>query len=602
MKRRQFISMSAVLSATLLTRAKIARSQPLTRGAVVIGVDSISGLQKLSATDGAKSIADWLTSEAFEVKLLVDTNNGKVSLNSVFNAVAEFVNRGTMEMLVVYFAGHGYMSGCTEWWMLSDAPANPNEAISLLESSVLAKECGIPNVVFISDACRSTPDSLNASFVKGGYIFPNNTGSANVADVDKFMATRAGSAALELPVSTSIAQGYQGIFTACFLDAFQKSSSDMVLTLRNGVAVVPNRLLKNYLKKEVLRRAQLKSITLRQQPDVEVTSNDDVYMGKAHVAAQPPVSNIKIVPWNSIVDLALKEVGASFSNDALATNNVSFNVTNTDVAIYSRATGFDATKEQILAAPTPLSFETQTGFSVTGMRVIQATASSGQATVTDDGSSGRFALVKIELPPQSPGASVAIRFGDGSGTVVAAIGGFIGNIVASGDGVTSVTYVPSTNSVKWSEYASESARLKRLHAVVAAATSLGAFRIEGNRPTRERKGQEIGDDIRILKSLDPTLGVYAAYAYWDADLRDSVRSVSGLMSNDLGMGLFDVEMLARKKPSSSLAVVPFCPMLTQGWEFLRVLGSETDQLNRLKPFLKDSLWTTFDAVGMDKIL
>ncbi len=33
-------------------------------------------------------------------------------------------------------------------WMLSDAPDNPNEAISLVESTALAKQTSIPNVVF----------------------------------------------------------------------------------------------------------------------------------------------------------------------------------------------------------------------------------------------------------------------------------------------------------------------------------------------------------------------------------------------------------------------------------------------------------------------
>ncbi|MFW8610148.1 caspase family protein [Rhizobium beringeri] len=602
MKRRQFLSATATLSTFLVFRNALGQ-EVLTRGAVVIGVDMVGGLPKLTATASAKAMATWLGSESFEVKLLVD-DNGRVTLQDVFDAVADFVNRGNMDMLVVYFAGHGFMSGNTEWWMLSGAPVNPNEAISLLESAVLAKDCGIPNVVFISDACRSTPDSLNASRVRGGFIFPNNRPSTSIADIDKFMATRAGGSAFELPVTDSARQGYQGIFTACFLEAFQRPESDMVQTLPDGVVVVPNRALKNYLKREVSRRVQQQSITLRQLPDVEVTSNDDVYIGKAHVIAQQTSSEVKVVPLNSVVDLALKDIGAKFSNDALSSSNLSVDVSKTDIADYSATIGFDATKDLILSARTPSSIESQTGFSITGAVAAEAFALGGsKATITHAGGGGeQSALIRVDLVQESPGETVVIRFADGSGTVVAAIKGFVGNIITSEAGVSNVSYVPSSNSWRWTEYADEGKRLNELHAVVASAASLGAFRIEGDRATRAIKGRKMGDDIRVLKSIDPTLGVYAAYAYWDAGLIDDVRSVSDFMNGDLGLGLFDVEMLAWKERGPRRKVIPFCPMLTQGWEFLRVLGLSSPQLDSLKSHLRPSLWTTIDAAGMDQLV
>ncbi|MBY5666203.1 caspase family protein [Rhizobium leguminosarum] len=602
MKRRQFLSATAALSAFVLASHKALGQEGLTRGAIVIGVDMVDGLPKLTATDSAKAVATWLGSENFEVKLLAD-DAGKVTLQGVFDAVADFVNRGNMDMLVIYFAGHGFMSGDNEWWMLSGAPVNPNEAISLLESAVLAKDCGIPNVIFISDACRSSPDSLNAGRVRGGFIFPNNGPSTSIADIDKFMATRAGGSAFELPVADSVRQGYQGIFTACFLEAFQRPEPDMVHTLQGVGVVVPNRALKNYLKREVSRRVQQQSITLRQLPDVEVTSNDDVYIGKAHVVTQQTSFDIKVVPLNSVVDLALENIGAKFNNDALSSSNLSANVSKTDVSNYSVTTGFDATKDLILSSIAPLSFESQTGFSVMGAVAAEAFALGGsKATITRGGDGTQSALVRIDLAPGSPGETVVIRFADGSGTVAAAIKGFVGNIVASDAGVSNVSYVPSSNSSRWSEYAGEGKRLNELHAVVASAASLGAFRIEGDRATRAIKGRKMGDDIRVLKSVDPTLGVYAAYAYWDADLIEDVRSVSQFMSGDLGLGLFDVEMLAWKGRSLVGKVIPFCPMLTQGWEFLRVLGLSSPQLDNLKRHLKPSLWTTFDAAGMNQLV
>src|SRR3954467_2781397 len=50
---------------------------------------------------------------------------------------------------------------------------------------------------------------------------------------------------------------------------------------------------------------------------------------------------------------------------------------------------------------------------------------------------------------------------------------------------------------------------------------------------------------RIGKDTDPSLGLYAAYAYSQADLIDGVRSVRDLMLGSLQADLFDVAMLAR---------------------------------------------------------
>ena len=53
----------------------------------------------------------------------------------------------------------------------------------------------------------------------------------------------------------------------------------------------------------------------------------------------------------------------------------------------------------------------------------------------------------------------------------------------------------------------------------------GVFRFDGSKETRTRATTAMADRIRVLKSIDPTLGVYATYAYHDAGLRDKMESV-----------------------------------------------------------------------------
>jgi hypothetical protein len=78
------------------------------------------------------------------------------------------------------------------------------------------------------------------------------------------------------------------------------------------------------------------------------------------------------------------------------------------------------------------------------------------------------------------------------------------------------------------------------------------------------------------------------------------------MRGDLGFLLFDVAMLAfgaAMFAQTDKRIAPPCPMLTQGWAYLDVLQIEIDEpLRRASAYLKQTLWTTFDAKGMEIIL
>jgi hypothetical protein len=209
-------------------------------------------------------------------------------------------------------------------------------------------------------------------------------------------------------------------------------------------------------------------------------------------------------------------------------------------------------------------------------------------------------LVEIDMG-QLRAASVALRFSDGTGTVLAALRDYVGNVVADKSGVSNVGYVPSRDSpLRW-EYEQEGERLEQLRASVATAAKFGVFRFDGPKDTRRKAAQEMADRIRVLKSIDPTLGLYAAYAYEDAGLKDKVESVRGYMADTLQISLFDVAMLAGRAMdrSDSTTVAPWCPMLSQGWGLLRVKNvSLPESIAQARDHLRVSLWNSLDAIGM----
>ena len=610
MERRNFLSYGLSIPGLWSIRSALAQPVAGPRAAVVIGVDKAGDLPILrAAKSGARKVAEWLTGEGFDVNLFVDGDK-PVRVAELFDAINAAVARGNLSQLVVYFAGHGFINSYSEHWMLSLAPDNPNEAVSLLESVALARQSAIPNVVFISDACRSRSDSLRTERVRGSLIFPNSRSpSATPSDVDQFLATLVGDSSFEVAVTESVG-AYEGIYTGAFLDAYLRPDASMVRTI-DGKRVVPNAQLKSYLAREVPLRAERVSIRLKQRPDTQVMSGDATYIGHAVTIEPPPppipASGVVVSPAPApapatLIDVAAERLGrvgvATVAGDRGRLSEESINAA-------ARTTGFDSARNVlVLARGIPTGWDAKSGFVLTGQRL--------EAVVINPRVRGDFAnagnpnslssRVEVELRG-TQAASVALRFADGTGTVLAAIEGYIGNVVVDAGGVNSVSYAPARSDWRYQEYAHNEARIAELHSLVATAARFGVFRIEGARETRNRSAAQMADRIRVLKGIDPTLGIYAAYAYADAGLLNQVQSVMSYMKDDLRVDLFDVAMLSGalsgRPPGDPNGPVPFVPMLSQGWALLRVKNARLpDSVVSAQDHLRPGLWTTLGRDGM----
>ena len=237
---------------------------PSTRAAVVIGVDKTGDLPVLrAAVSGAKSVAEWLTGEGFEVKLIVDEGQ-PVTADAIKKTVTALVDRGTLTQLVIYFSGHGVAFGSSEFWLLTGAPDDLNEAVSVVECVDQASRSAVPNVAIICDACRSIPD-FETSLLHGTVIFPKGSYVPNVQspEVDRFFATWPGSPAFEVKLA---ADSYNGIYTSTFLDAFKNPRAGMVTKI-NTVDVITNRALKSFLLDAVPARLKAAGANVIQYPD-----------------------------------------------------------------------------------------------------------------------------------------------------------------------------------------------------------------------------------------------------------------------------------------------------------------------------------------------
>jgi hypothetical protein len=106
--------------------------------------------------------------------------------------------------------------------------------------------------------------------------------------------------------------------------------------------------------------------------------------------------------------------------------------------------------------------------------------------------------------------------------------------------------------------------------------------------------------------FDPTLGLYAAYGYAQRGQVAEVTHIQRWLAEDPALPrLFDIELLAARYPEAAhpaapvSSLVPFTPLLAQGWALLTPDNPHYLPLHeRLRGHLLPALWTTYTAEGL----
>lgn len=565
-----------------------------TRAAVVIGVNSTGELAPLeSAVAAAEDVTAWLRREGFRVAKLTDARR-PVTAAAVKKAVTQFVDAGTYEQLVLYFSGHGYWKNNAELWLLSAAPEDADEAVSWVETIEFARDSGIPHVVVISDACRSIPTSKTGMGVRGSVVFPNRPTNPRVQPkIDKLQASVVGTPAYEISLPEDPTQKIS-VFTHCLRRAFSNPDADMVLEIvaeNRKIEVIPVRRLEKFLRREVPALLSSVSIVHEQVPVIDVLSDDNAYIGRVRrLAGTEPAG-----PAPGAVPITLDEV-ARAAVAAEISPKLKRSRRGPEAAA---ARQFRALREPFQAPAPVRRYESETGFTVSGADVLDKVAGEGGHLDGAEDEHPNTAAVRVWLDGDRYHCNVAITLGDGSGTVLPALRGYIGHITVVGGGVSNVNYVPSEYSWRWGAYERRREEIDRLRSAVAAAAGLGALRL------REDEAAEFAHRVRVQKQFDPTLGMYAAYAYAEAGLYEQVASVRRYMQADVRVSLYDVALLDRTDHLDHVErsrVAPFCPMLSLGWNYLRPRGvTLAAVVENAQDDLVQSVWTTFRSDSMSAI-
>ena len=116
---------------------------PVKRALILIGVHKTGGgLQPLRAVgDCIASMEQWAKRQGIPPELIAsldDFDDRKVTVSAILDATKEFGD-GSVEQLIVYFAGHGFVGSLGEYWLLSDAPEDGNAAVNVYGSELAAR-------------------------------------------------------------------------------------------------------------------------------------------------------------------------------------------------------------------------------------------------------------------------------------------------------------------------------------------------------------------------------------------------------------------------------------------------------------------------------
>jgi len=588
--------------------------------AVVVGVDKVGGgLPKLkAAASGAEDVADWLRRSDYKVDLLTD-RTGRVERKAIFQAVTAFVETGAVERLVIYFGGHGFLNGPgDEFWVLSDAPLDASEAVNVSLSQHAARYLGIPEVVFISDACRVRAHTGVLGSIKGASIFPNVKPNHNITEIDFYYGTWPGDPALER--DSVEAEGAHGLFTQELLQAHKSAPPEAILKVGER-EFVRSRWLKKVLLDRVDARAAAIALRLTQRPDIQIQTYDSYiaeheYADKIDEAADisdpGPESATDInddenetstvykkgIQQPKIADETSSDEGRSSPPERRRSapirhrDNGSGDIgqKGLEAPPFLREAAFISpafiSRVDLLRRADPLgipTFWTGSGVSLacSGDVLRDIAFGPGIAEVT------RFetGVTTVAFDIRRPASPVAIRFNDGTGMLLPMLPDYNVEIVRQEGRTLLVGYT-------WVHF--RDPRLVDLRAQVMSAATLGML------DRTKAAARSLATQIRKAKKFDPALGLVASLAYMLAGDQKGAASVRRYMREDLGVDLFDSWLLGGAGDGDR-PISPALPLLSQTWSFLDLydapLPEAAKNLRRVPGF-----WTVFESDAMDTIM
>jgi hypothetical protein len=584
------------------------RGDVMERAAVLIGVNRTGQLQTLNAAvDGAKKMARWAAAQGIPDKrifLIVD-EEVPVTVGRIKSAIQSIIQLQIVEQLVVYFAGHGIYTNQSEFWLLSQAPGDPDEAVNVARSQDMARVGSVAHVVFISDACRTSATGPPFNAVFGCSIFPSPAYPARPErSVDLFFACGFDCAALEV-IDLSQSNHWTSVYTDTLYEALNgdfPSVLDSWTADGQVAALVTPQRLKPFLARTVPERMIAAGLTSSaiQTPDARVCSPASAWI------------SFFLPPPPSFGAMFAGIAGGAFRKSA--SRNVATEVDLAIAAVRKSLVYHDIDPLEIISSWTvpgedpgsfhgprsaPISIGTfaryigqaedqafknaaiKCGFAFSGAQPCYCAAIGATGSIKSMNDS------TIEIDTQNI-IDVAIELNDGRGTILPAIPGHVATLVFQQGRLLAVS---------WQRTDANDAILRSQRALTSALERRGAFQFD------REYAAELAEWIQSARDVDLSMAIYACYAFYDLQAGPFIGKLKEVLWEKLSFDSVDLALISRPSISQSELVrsgIRF-PLLSRGWSLLTLDSAEAagiPLLARLYPYLSSSQWTLFEPAGM----
>jgi hypothetical protein len=358
-------------------------------------------------------------------------------------------------------------------------------------------------------------------------------------------------------------------------------------------SVLTARKLKPYLEARVPIAAATHDMRLRQTPVVKVGTAlpkffalvDPATIDRPSLALPPapgpPTLAQGLVELSAIVQPAAGRAPAIDSGAA-------------------RRFGFTDEVARLVQTQGRPTFETRTGFTFHGAKPVLLAADGWTVDPPFEEAGVPGWHLRLRPARPAPGTAAVVTLDTPgnmrNGMVLAIFPEFVGSVtVDDGCRVTNINYVPARGTSRYGAYEQRADAIERMKAYAAIAWRNGELSIDAE------SASEFASRARVDKGLDPTLGIFAAYAYARAGKPSEVLSILRYMQEDPASPVpFDVALLAAARgtvlPASRIA--PFLPMLSQGWTLLSPQDSMAREIHEaLRRDQVPSIWTTLTSEG-----
>ncbi|KPE52949.1 MULTISPECIES: caspase family protein [Chryseobacterium] len=568
----------------------------MTKHAILIGINQIPEMPYLASPSSyAIKMKNWAEGQGYITALFVDeprgeSTSGECTRTYILNTVSTIIDEGT-DQLLIYFAGHGVERAAGEdIWLFPGYLRDTSESASVLSCQQRAYRSGIKHVVFISDACRSASSATTVQGLDPGALFPNLTRN-NRTEIDTFYSTHSGAKSIDVMDEDG---NYRSVYSDNLLKCLNGEVTEVIRPIKRLNPPFPAVLsheLNDYLKTKVPDEIYL-ATGKKQFPIGSVSSSDPLFLSKFS---------------EQVLVETIGETGLSLITDQEPIP-VDTEVVSEKLNFYLRAKGGSSAREmQQIKRDFKLDYDFftadalfqqgETGLYVKGVRNPLVFSSRQQDRQWNDARRNFSSPQIFDFSDVDHGSNAMYFIGNYGGKrfyPITLLRGFFTQVVFHKNELLTVNYFPTDPNGKHESrhYANEVAERKS-NIIMAAKKGIFQSTYELNQG---------GNYYRKYKHLEPTLGLFAAYAYFQNGDFEGVHSLYDFLQQNNQSILGDISLLERlsnRYPSTQQNDMIQIPLLTQGWSYIDLLGY--NPLENLVPYLQPGLWTSFSREGFRNI-